>query len=137
MSAAASASWMSCSARSQSAGSPSALSGLVANAKRGVEADPAVRLADLAEQRLDLVHQLVRADVEVRVVLDELADAGQAAQRAGALVAVEPAELVEAQRQVAVRAQVRAVDERRLSGQFIGLRLNSWFSDSTMNMFSL
>ena len=23
------------------------------------------------------------------------------------------------------------------SGQFIGLRLKSWFSDSTMNMFSL
>ena len=43
------------------------------------QAEPAVRLADLAEQRLDLVGQLVRADVEVRVVLDELADAGQPA----------------------------------------------------------
>ena len=67
------------SARSQSAGSPSALSGLVANAKRGCEPEPAVRLAHLAEQRLDLVGQLVRADVDVGVVLDELAHAGQAA----------------------------------------------------------
>ena len=79
-----------------------------------LEPEPAVRLADLAEQRLDLVRQLVRPDVDVRVVLDELADAGQAAQRARPLVAMEPAELAEAQRQVAVRAQVRAVDERAL-----------------------
>ena len=77
------------------------------------QAEPAIRLADLAEQRLDLVHQLVRADVQVRVVLDELADAGQPAQRAGPLVAMEPAELTEAQRQVAVRPQVRPIDERR------------------------
>ena len=49
-----------------------------------------------------------------RVVLDELADAGQAGQRAGALVAVEPAVFVVAERQVAVRPQLRAVDERRL-----------------------
>ena len=107
---------MSASARSQSAGSPIALSGFVANAKRRLEAEPRVGLADLAEQRLDLVGQLVRADVDVRVVLDELADAGQAGQRPRALVAMQPAELVEAQRQVAVRAQVRAIDERRLPG---------------------
>ena len=69
---------MSSSARSQSAGSPIALSGFVANAKRGVRPNHAVRLLDLAEQRLDLVGQLVRADVDVGVVLDELADAGQA-----------------------------------------------------------
>ena len=113
MSAAAKASRISCSARSHSAGSPIALSGFVANANRGVSPNQPVRLAHLAEQRLDLVHQLVRADVQVRVVLDELADAGQAAQRAGPLVAMEPAELAEAQRQVAVRAQMRAIDERR------------------------
>ena len=95
-----------------------------------------VRLADLAEQRLDLVRQLVRPDVEVGVVLDELADAGQPGQRARALVAVQPAVLAEAQRQVAVRAQLRAVDERAISGQFIGLRLNVWPSDSIRNMLS-
>ena len=48
------------------------------------------------------------------VVLDELADAGQPRQRAGPLVAVQPAVLVEPQRQVAVRAQLALVDERRL-----------------------
>ena len=109
-----SASRISPSACSHSAGSPSALSGLVANANRGVEAEPAVGLADLLEHRLDLVGELVGADVDVGVVLDELAHAGQARQRPRSLVAVEAPELVVPQRQVAVRAQVRAVDERRL-----------------------
>ena len=107
---------MSRSARSHSAGSPIALSGFVANAKRGVKAEPRVRLADLAEERLDLVGQLVRTDVDVGVVLDELADAGQAGQRAGALVAMQPAVLAEAQRQVAVRPQLRAVDDTSTPG---------------------
>ncbi len=89
------------------------MSGFVAKANRGVRPNHAVRLADLAEQRLDLARQLVRADVQVRVVLDELADPGEARQRPGALVPVEPPELAEAQRQVAVRAQVRAVDVGR------------------------
>ena len=71
---------MSRSARSQSAGSPIALSGFVAKAKRGFSPNQRVRLVDLAEQRLDLVHQLVRPDVDVGVVLDELAHAGQAAR---------------------------------------------------------
>ena len=59
------------------------------------QADPRVGLADLAEHRLDLVGQLVRPDVDVGVVLDELADAGQPGQRAGPLVPVEPAVLAE------------------------------------------
>ena len=93
------------------------------------QADPRVRLADLAEERLDLVGELVRPDVDVRVVLDELADAGQARQRAGAFVAMEPAVLVEPQRQVAVRPDLRAVDERglgavhRLEGELVVLGL--------------
>ncbi len=88
-----SVSWISASARSHSAGSPIALSGLVANANRGTQPDPRVRLVDLAEQRLELVRELVRADVDVRVVLDELADPGQPAQRPGPLVAMQPAVL--------------------------------------------
>ena len=83
------------------------LVGLGREREARLEPDPAVRLADLAEQRLDLVGQLVGPDVDVRVVLDELADAGQARQRAGALVSMQPAVLAEAQRQVAVRAQLR------------------------------
>ena len=79
MSAAAKASLVSRSARSHSAGSPIALSGFVANVNRGVEPEPAVGLADLAEQRHDLVGELVGPHVDVGVVLDELADAGQAA----------------------------------------------------------
>ena len=95
-----------------------------------LETEPAVRLANLAEERLDLVGQLVRPDVQVRVVLDELAHPGQAAQRPGPLVAMEPAELAEAERQVAIRAQVRAVDERalravhRLEAEGLALRLD-------------
>ena len=48
------------------------------------------------------------------VVLDELADAGQAAQRPGALISMQPAELAVAEGQVAVRTQVRSVDVRAL-----------------------
>ena len=104
------------SARSQSAGSPMRLVRLRGEGEARLEPDPAVRLADLAEERLDLVGQLVRPDVDVGVVLDELADAGQPRQRPGPLVAVEPAVLVVAERQVAVGAQLAPVDERRLSG---------------------
>ena len=114
MSAAANASIVSRSARSQSAGSPIALSGFVANAEARREAEPAVRLADLAEEGLDLVRQLVRPDVDVGVVLDELADARESRQRAGALVPVQAPELAVAERQVAIRPQLGAVDERRL-----------------------
>ena len=46
-------------------------------------------------------------DVDVGVVLDELADPGQAATARRTLVPVEPAVLAVAQRQVAVRAQLR------------------------------
>src|SRR5688572_9753089 len=46
------------------------------------------------------------------IVLDELANTGQPAQRAGALVAMQPAELAEAERQIPVRPQLRAVDDR-------------------------
>ncbi len=77
------------------------------------QTEPAVGLVDLAQQRLELGAELIGAHVDVAVVLDELADAGQAAQRAAALVAMQPPVLVVAQGQVAVRAQVALVDERR------------------------
>ena len=90
------------SALSQSAGSPRALSGRVPNVNLRLQAEPAVDLVDLAQQGLDLVLQLVGPEVDVGVVLDEVADASQAGQRARPLVAVQPAELGVAQRQVAV-----------------------------------
>ena len=81
------------------------LVGLGGEREAGLEPEPPVRLANLAEKRPDLVGQLVRAHVDVGVVLDELADAGQAGQGPGALVAVEPAVLVQPERQVAVGPQ--------------------------------
>ncbi len=95
------------------------------------QADPRVGLADLAEHRLDLVGQLVRPDVDVGIVLDELADAGEPGQRAGPLVPVEPAVLAVAERQVAIRADLRAVDEGRLGAvhrlerEVVALRLEA------------
>ena len=65
-------------------------------------------------RRHDLVLDLVGADVDVRVVGDEVAHARQAGQDARQLVAVQHAVLGQAQRQLAVRAHPRAVDERRL-----------------------
>jgi hypothetical protein len=92
-----------------------ALVGLGSERELRLEAEPAVDLVDLAEEGLDLVLQLVGPDVDVAVVLDEVADARKARERAGALVAVEPAEV----------------------GQFIGLRLKVCPSDSMTNMLSL
>ena len=94
---------MSRSARSQSAGSPIALSGFVAKLNRGFSPNQPVGLVDLAEHRPDLVHELVGPNVDVGVVLDELAHPRQAGERAGALVPVQPPELAVAERQVAVR----------------------------------
>jgi hypothetical protein len=78
------------------------------------QTEPAVRLRDLAEQRDDLVSQLVWPDVQVRIVLDELPDAGQPRQRPRALVPMQPSELAEAQREIPVRPELRAVDVGRL-----------------------
>jgi hypothetical protein len=76
------------------------LVGLRREREARLEADPAVRLADLAEEGFQLVGQLVRPDVQVGVVLDELADPGQARQPPGTLVAMDPPELAVADRQV-------------------------------------
>src|ERR1035437_3708044 len=79
-----------------------------------LQAEPAVYLVNLAQEGLDLVLELIRAQVDVGVVLNEVADAGQAGQRAGALVSMQPAEFGEAQREIAVGAQLALVDERAL-----------------------
>ena len=78
------------------------LVGLRGEREPRLQPEPAVRLPNLAEQRLDLVRQLVRPHEQVGIVLDELAHAREAGQRPGALVPVEPAELGVAQRQVPV-----------------------------------
>ena len=72
------------------------------------------RVVDVIEQLhepLDLVGDLVLAAVDVRVVLRELADAGQAAERTGRFVAVEDVLRVEAHRQVAIALLLEAVVE--------------------------
>ena len=111
MSPAANASRISCSARSQSAGSPSALSGLVANANRGSRPTQPYASRTSSRRAVDLVGELVRSDEQVRIVLDELADPGKPAERARSLVSMQPAEVAVTERQVAIGTQVRAVDE--------------------------
>ena len=51
---------------------------------------------------LDLLLDLIRRDEEMRIVLREVADAEQAMELARLLMAMDEAELTEAQRQVAV-----------------------------------
>src|SRR5450756_1725961 len=90
------------------------LVGLGSEGEPRLEAEPAVNLVHLAQKRLDLVLELVRAEVDMGVVRDEMPDAGQPRQRAGALVSMQPAELRIAQRQVAIGPQLALVDERAL-----------------------
>src|SRR5712692_9062319 len=79
-----------------------------------VEREGLVPVADELEQRRDLVLELVGTAVDVRVVLRELPHAEEARQGPRALVPVQPAHVGVAQREVPVRAQRVAVDERGL-----------------------
>ena len=81
---------MSASARSHRAGSPMAFSGRVAKAIARLQAEPGVGLAGQREEGAELVAELVGADVDVGVVLHEVAHAREAVEDAGALVAVQP-----------------------------------------------
>src|SRR6266446_5320072 len=83
-------------------------------AVRRLELERPVPLAHEVQEIRDLGLDLVRAAVDVRVVLGELAHADQARERARPLVAVAAAHLGVADRQVAVRAHSPAVDVRRL-----------------------
>ena len=65
-----------------------------------------------AHDAADLVFELLRRAVDVRVVLREVAHAEEAVEHAAHLVAVHLAELGEAQRQVAVGAPAALVDEQ-------------------------
>ncbi len=105
---------MSASVSSQTAGSPSALSGPRAEGELRLEPEPRVRLADLAHEPLDLGADLLGPHEDVGVVGDEVADPGQPRQHARQLVPVEHAVLGQAERQLAIRADAAAVDERRL-----------------------
>ena len=71
-----------------------------------VEAERRQHGGDEVQHAHDLGVELVRAAEEVRVVLGEAAHAHQAVQHARALEAVDGAELREAQRQLAVAAQL-------------------------------
>ena len=78
---------------------------------------------------LDFFFCLLRRDEEVRVVLREVADAEQAVELAGFLMAMDEAEFAEAQRQVAVAALLRLVNEHaaravhRLDGVVFAINL--------------
>ena len=77
-----------------------------------LEAQRPVHLAHHLEIQRDLVLDLIFAAEDVRVVLRHRAHPHQAVQRARAFRAMQPAELREAQRQVAIRALLGAIHER-------------------------
>src|SRR6478735_11644758 len=76
-----------------------------------VEAEVPQQAEHEVEQVLDLGRRLLGGDVAVRVVLRHAPHPGQAVHDAGLLVAVDAAELEEAQRQLAVGPAPRLVDE--------------------------
>ena len=76
-----------------------------------VEAEVAQQAEHEVEQLADLLRRLLGGAVAVRVVLGEAADAGEAVDDAGLLVPVHPAELEQPDRQLAVGAPARAVDQ--------------------------
>ena len=76
-----------------------------------LEAERRVLLADEREGQADLVVDLVVAAEHVRVVLGQLPDAEHPGQDAGALLAIEDRVVVEAHRELAVRARPGAIDE--------------------------
>ena len=76
---------------------------------RVLEAHRVVDVVEQLDEARDLVGDLILAAVDVRVVLGELAHAGEASERAGGLVAVEHVLRVIAQREVAVRLLGEAV----------------------------
>ena len=76
-----------------------------------VEAERPQHRQDEVEQRGDLGRRLFRGAEDVAVVLGEAADAHQAVQRPGSLVAVHRAELEHPQRQLAVAALARLEDQ--------------------------
>ena len=72
------------------------------------------RVVDFIEEVdrvLDLLLDLIRRDEEMRIVLREVADAEQAVELARLLMAMDEAELAEAQRQIAVAVLRGVVDE--------------------------
>ncbi len=76
-----------------------------------VEAEVAVDAVEQVAEVAHLLHQLVLAAEDVRVVLRELADPHDAVQRAVRLVAVAAAELGHAQRQLAIAGDALLEDQ--------------------------
>ena len=110
---AASIAWRSAaSASSQSAVSPTNLSGRVDElGLELVEAEVAQQLQHERQQAAQLVGELLGRAEDVRVVLGEAPRPQQAVHHARLLVAVHRAELEQPQRQLAVRPLPRPVDE--------------------------
>ena len=79
--------------------------------RRERQAEVAVDALHQPDQPLDLVADLLRRHEAVRVVLRELADAGQAREHAGRLVAVQRRLLVKADRQIAIAVRLARVGQ--------------------------
>ena len=76
-----------------------------------LEAEERVHIVNELGHALDLVLDLIGRHEDVRIVLREAADAEQAVQRAGQLVAVHDAEFADTQRQVTVGVRLGLIDQ--------------------------
>ena len=76
-----------------------------------LEAEERVHIVDELGHALDLVLDLIGRHEDVRIVLREAADAEQAVQGAGQLMAVHDAELADTQRQVTVGVRLGLIDQ--------------------------
>ena len=81
-----------------------------------LEAEERVEVVGEVQAALDLVEDLVLGAEDVGVVLDEVADAQQAVQRAAGLAAVQQARLGAAERQVAVAPALQPEELRVARG---------------------
>ena len=75
------------------------------------QAERVVDFIEEVDRVLDFFLYLIRRDEEMRIVLREVADAEQAVELTGLLVAMDEAEFAEAQRQVTVAVLLGVVDE--------------------------
>ena len=93
-------------------GSPTNFSGRVdSSASNSVSPKSRSRPSTKSSRRRQLVGQLLGRAEDVRVVLGEAADPGQAVHHTGLLVPVDRAELEQPQRQLAVGPPARGVDQ--------------------------
>ena len=76
-----------------------------------LEAEERVHIVDELGHAFDLILDLIGRHEDVRIILREAADAEQAMQRAGQLMAVHDAELADTQRQVTIGVRLGLIDQ--------------------------